>query len=275
MQLEHMPTNSPMTNLTETKNPESKQDDDLQIQYAQRLATVGTLAGGIAHDFNNLLQVVQGNAELLQLSKNLKPEDYRRLRDIKKAARRGAEIIRHLLAFSGKLECKLSPVNLSFEVKNTFSMLEGILPENIKVVLDLTDDCGLINADTSHVSQILFNLAINAKAAMPEGGQLIVQTRNLFVDDEFCRRFAFPKSGGYVFLSMSDTGCGMDESVLKHVFDPFYTTAGRSVKQGLGLSVVYGLVKKNGGHLTCSSAPGEGTTFSIYFQERLSSPDQL
>jgi CheY-like chemotaxis protein len=223
------------------------------------------LAGGIAHDFNNLLQVVQGYAELLMLDKKEEDPGYRELQEVVKGARRGSELTRQLLTFSRKAESDLRPVNLNFEVDKTRRLLERTIPKMIAIEPQLAPDVKIVNADPTQVEQVLVNLAVNAKDAMPDGGKLIIQTENVTLDEKYCRTHPEAKAGEHVLLSVSDTGRGIDRETMAHIFDPFYTTKGLAEGTGLGLAMVYGIVKSHGGHITCSSEPGVGSTFGIYF----------
>lgn len=238
---------------------------EAQFQQAQKMEAVGTLAGGVAHDFNNLLQTVLGYTEILLMddrSRVLFSED---LQQIKRAAHRGAELTQQLLTFSRKVQTKLSPVDLNEEVRQVEKLLRRTIPKMIEFELDLADDLRMINADPAQVEQVLMNLTVNAKDAMPEGGRLIFKTENIFIIEEFYKEHLWAKPGHYAQLTVSDTGHGMDGETIKHIFDPFYTTKGVGKGTGLGLAMVYGIVKSHEGYILCESEPGKGTTFRIYF----------
>ncbi len=237
---------------------------EAQLQHAQKMEAVGTLAGGVAHDFNNLLQAVQGYAELLLLNKKDGETSYRELQEIHAAAKKGGELTRQLLTFSRKVESKLRPVDLNKEVEKTRRLLERTIPKMIEIELRLFGDLWTVDADPTQLEQIIINLAVNAKDAMPDGGKLIIETQNAVLDDDFCKRHVGARPGDYVLLRISDTGNGMEKNILEHIFEPFYTTKGVGEGTGLGLAMVYGIVKNHGGYIICSSAPGEGTTFVIY-----------
>jgi PAS domain S-box-containing protein len=235
-----------------------------QLQHAQKMEAVGTLAGGIAHDFNNLLQAVQGYAELLLRGKAGDNPESAGLRKIINAAKRGGELTRQLLTFSRKVESKKRPVDLNCEVQDVRRLLERTLPRMIGIELRLAHDLKIVNADPVHIGQVLMNLAVNSKDAMPQGGRLLVETENLTLDAEFCKTHLGAKPGNYVMLGVSDTGHGMDSRTIAHIFEPFYTTKGPGKGTGLGLAMVYGIVKDHDGYITCHSAPGVGTSFKVY-----------
>jgi PAS domain S-box-containing protein len=235
-----------------------------QLQHAQKMEAVGTLAGGIAHDFNNLLQAVQGYAELLFRGKPQDHPDCASLQKILNAAKRGAELTRQLLTFSRKVESRKRPLDLNYEVHEIQRLLERTIPRMIDIELHLADDLKIVNADPVQMEQVLMNLAVNAKDAMPQGGRLVIETKNVTLDGEFCKTHLGSKPGDYVKLGVSDTGHGMDSKTIAHIFEPFYTTKGPGKGTGLGLAMVYGIVKDHEGYITCHSAPAIGTTFKIY-----------
>jgi two-component system, cell cycle sensor histidine kinase and response regulator CckA len=235
-----------------------------RLVQAQKMEAVATLAGGIAHDFNNLLQAVQGYAELLLLPKGKGEPGFRELQEISRAAKRGGELTRQLLTFSRKVESKLQPVDLNRIVEDVRLLLERTIPKMIKMELHLTGNLHPVNADASQIEQILMNLAVNARDAMPDGGTLSVETRNVILDEEVRRSQPELTPGNYVLLAVADTGQGMDKATLKNIFDPFFTTKEVGKGTGLGLAMVYGIVKNHHGHIVCASQPGQGTVFEIY-----------
>ncbi|HBZ54365.1 MAG TPA: hypothetical protein DEO88_03080 [Syntrophobacteraceae bacterium] len=235
-----------------------------QLQHASKMEAVGTLAGGIAHDFNNILQAVLGYGELLLLNRKENEDGHRELQAIIGASQRGADLVRQLLTFSRKVESKLRPVDLNHEVQQAHKLLLRTIPKMIAIELDFADDLRIVNADPAQIGQVLMNLAVNARDAMPEGGKLIIETRNVVLDEEYCRRHVGVPGGDYVLVSLSDTGIGMDQQTLEHIFEPFYTTKDAGKGTGLGLAMVYGIIKNHGGHILCYSEVGLGTTFKIY-----------
>jgi PAS domain S-box-containing protein len=247
-----------LRDISEQKNLES------QLHHAQKMEAVGTLAGGIAHDFNNLLQAIQGYTELLLMRKKEGEPGFRELREVIRAAKRGAALTKQLLTFSRKVESKRKPLDLNEEVEELRQLLERTLPKMIQVEFNLQPDLRTINADSAQLKQVLMNLAVNAKDAMPEGGKLVIETQNITLDQEFCKRYAEVNPGDYVLLSMDDTGHGMEKETLEHIFDPFYTTKEVGKGTGLGLAIVYGIVKNHEGYVMCYSRPGSGTSFRIY-----------
>jgi two-component system cell cycle sensor histidine kinase/response regulator CckA len=247
-----------LRDISEQKNLES------QLQHAQKMEAVGTLAGGIAHDFNNLLQAIQGYTELLLMRKKEGEPGFRELGEVIRASKRGAELTQQLLTFSRKVESKRKPLDLNQEVGELRQLLERTLPKMIEVEFNLAHDLRTINADSAQLKQVLMNLAVNAKDAMPEGGKIVIETQNITLDQEFCQKYAEVKPGDYVLLSMADTGHGMEKETLEHIFDPFYTTKEVGKGTGLGLAIVYGIVKNHDGYVMCYSRPGSGTSFRIY-----------
>jgi PAS domain S-box-containing protein len=236
-----------------------------QLLQAQKMEAIGTLAGGVAHDFNNILQVALGYSELLLTGKTKKDPGYDDLNKINQAARSGADLVRNLLAFSRKSEPKPVPVDLNHQVTHIEKLLQRTIPKMIQIRLDLADGLARTNADPTQIEQILMNLAVNARDAMGESGNLTIRTEQVTLDEEYCKFNVEPKPGDYVQLSVSDTGHGMDKETLEHIFEPFYTTKELGRGTGLGLSMVYGIVKQHGGHIDCYSEVGKGTTFKLYF----------
>jgi len=238
---------------------------EAQLIQAQKMEAIGTLAGGIAHDFNNNLQGILACAEILLMGKNKDHPDYAKLKTIEKSAERASNLTKRLLVFGRKMDNKFEPVDLNHEVRQVSSILERTIPKMINVVLDLDKNVRRIKADSGQLEQIIMNLGLNARDAMPDGGILSFKTEEITLDEKYCTANPCYKAGTYVLLSVADSGCGMEEEVLKHIFEPFFTTKKKGHGTGLGLSMVYGIVKDHGGDITCTSAYGEGTTFSIFF----------
>ncbi len=236
-----------------------------QLFWAQKMEAIGTLTGGIAHDFNNLLQVVLGYSDLMLQRKKGNETDYTQLLHIHEAGKRGVDLIQRLLTFSRKIEPNLRPVNLNQQVIEIERLLSRTIPKNIKIDLHLGADLELIRADPSQIGQIIMNLGVNARDAMPDGGTLSVITANDQLDQDFCRRHLGAKPGRYVSLTVSDTGYGMDQETQLHIFEPFFTTKEEGKGTGLGLATVYGIVKLHTGYIICYSEPEHGTTFRIFF----------
>jgi len=236
-----------------------------QLLQAQKMEAIGTLAGGVAHDFNNVLQVALGYSELILGDEEL-PQRYQAdLGKIRESAKRGADLVQRLLTFSRKVEVKTQPVSLNRRVREMKKMIERTIPKMILIQLVLAEDLATINADPTQIDQVLMNLSVNARDAMPEEGKLIIETANIFLDEEYARTHFDAKPGRHVLLMVTDTGSGMDKDTVEHIFEPFYTTKGVGEGTGLGLAMVHGIVQQHGGHIRCYSEPGQGTTFKIYF----------
>lgn len=253
------------TDITEQKRAEEQKALlEEQLLQATKMKAVGTLAGGVAHDFNNLLQAIQGFSELLLMEKSGVDPDCRKLQEIKRAAIRGGELTRQLLMFSRQLETHMKPLDLNHEIENIIHLLERTLPKMIAIELLLKGHLWNVEADAGQIEQVLMNLAINARDAMPDGGKLQIATANVVLDAAFCRTQPEVKPDRYVLLTVTDTGCGMESDLSAHIFEPFYTTKEVGKGTGLGLAMVFGIVKHHGGHILCESRVGEGTTFKIY-----------
>ncbi len=233
-----------------------------QLHHSQRLEAVGRLAGGVAHDFNNLLMVITGYSQMLL--DGLNPADPQRgdLEQVVKAAERATDLTRQLLAFSRRQVVRPVVLNLNSLVKDMDRMLRRVIGEDIQLLASLEPELKTVRADPGQLEQVVLNLAVNARDAMPNGGQLTLETANLQVTDDFARSHVAPKPGFYAMLSMQDTGCGMDAEVLARLFEPFFTTKDNGT--GLGLSTSYGIIKQSGGDIWVDSKPGRGTTFRIY-----------
>ncbi|TAL06756.1 MAG: response regulator [Verrucomicrobia bacterium] len=238
---------------------------EAQFRHSQKLESVGQLAAGIAHDFNNILTVIQGYAELLLTRCKGEESVGKPARQINESARRAAALTRQLLAFSRKQVIQPRPLNLTAVLQNFANMLPRLLGEQVRVQTDYAADLPDIEADTGMLEQIVMNLAVNARDAMPRGGRLILSTGALFITDEHASRHADAQIGRSVCLTVTDTGCGMDEKILARIFEPFFSTKEVGKGTGLGLATVYGIVKQHRGWIEVTSEVGVGTTFRIYF----------
>ena len=236
-----------------------------QFQQSQKMEAIGRLAGGVAHDFNNAIGVITGYSELLQL--RLSPTDplHKYADEIAKAGQRAASLTRQLLAFSRKQVIQPQVLDLDTIVGEMDKMLCRLIGEDIQITFSHEPGLAPIKADLGQIEQILMNLAINARDAMPQGGKLFIHTANVDLDETYSRQHAYVKEGRYVMLSFSDTGCGMDKLTQAKIFDPFFTTKEAGKGTGLGLSTVYGIVKQNGGYIWVYSELAKGATFRIYF----------
>ena len=234
-----------------------------QFLQAQKMEAVGRLAGGVAHDFNNMLSVIIGYSELLQ--ERLEPGPQRKgVDEIKKAAERASRLTRQLLAFSRQQVMFPRILNLNAVVDNLSNMLLPMIGEDIDLVIAPGSSLGSVRANLSQVEQIIMNLVVNARDAMPHGGKLIVSTGNAELDETYASHHPPARPGSYVLLSVSDTGSGMSPEILPHIFEPFFTTKQPGKGTGLGLSVVDGIVNQSGGYVSVYSEPGRGTTFKVY-----------
>lgn len=236
-----------------------------QLAQAQRMQAVGTLSGGISHDFNNLLQTILGSIQLLIQSKNPTHPDQKYLSLIEAAVTRAQKLTSRLLYFSRNVDTHLEPVDLNAELPGLVKLLERSIPKMVHIVQQYQPGLKSIQADLVQIEQIILNLAINASQAMPNGGELTLKTEHVFVDSAHLKNKPDLREGDYVALTVSDTGTGMDEETLGRIFEPFFTTKPTGEGFGLGLSMVYGIVKSHGGTITCYSTPQIGTTFRIYF----------
>jgi nitrogen-specific signal transduction histidine kinase/ActR/RegA family two-component response regulator len=249
------------------------QQAQAQLAQSQKIEAIGQLAGGIAHDFNNLLTVIGGRSSLLLM--RMRPDDPAR-KDvdlIQSTTQRAADLTRQLLAFSRKQVLEPKPINLKALVAGVTPILRRLIGEHIEIVIVSTDDAGRVMADPGQIEQVIVNLVVNARDAMPEGGTLTIETTTHTVPDAGRRgldRNVPP--GEYVTLSIRDTGCGMDPATMARIFEPFFTTKEPGKGTGLGLSTVHGIVHQSGGHLALDSAVGRGTTFTIYLPRV---PDQV
>jgi PAS domain S-box-containing protein len=235
-----------------------------QLQQAQKMEAVGTLAGGIAHDFNNLLQAIGGYTQILLRGKNDVDPERPHLEAIQAAGARAAQLVQKLLLFSRKLTPQRQPVDLNLEVDQARHILERTIPKMVAIEVNPAENLWAVNADPVQIEQIILNLGVNAADAMPDGGRLIVETQNVTLDDQYIQTHLGATAGDYVLLTVSDTGVGMDRDTLEHIFEPFYTTKDVGQGTGLGLASAYGVVKSHGGYIMCYSEIGQGTTFRIY-----------
>jgi CheY-like chemotaxis protein len=228
------------------------------------MASIGRLAGGVAHDFNNLLVVINGYADMV--ASELAPTDplCEQIAEIAKAGSRAADLTHQLLAFSRKQVIEPKVIDLNEVVEGAGKMLRRVMGEDIEVITDLAPDLGHVLVDVGQMHQVLMNLAVNARDAMPTGGTFLIETRNVELDEDYVAAHAGMKAGAYVLLAVTDTGMGMDEETCQRAFEPFFTTKRVGEGTGLGLSTVYGIVKQSNGSIGIYSEPGKGTTFKTY-----------
>ncbi len=243
-----------------------------QLRQVQKFKAIGQLAGGIAHDFNNVIGAILGWAEL---GEDQTPADSplrSHFKKIKEQAERAAALTRQLLAFARRQILEPQNIHLNQTIAELLSLLEKVIGKDIELKTVLAPNLCGIRADPTQVEQVLMNLCLNARDAMPHGGQLLIGTQNAEMDEEYCRRHAHARPGDYVLLSVSDTGVGMDAATLEHIFEPFFTTKEVGKGTGLGLATVYGVVKQHGGFVYVYSEPGRGTTFRVYWPVSAGAP---
>jgi signal transduction histidine kinase/CheY-like chemotaxis protein len=235
-----------------------------QLQQARRMEAVGRLAGGIAHDFNNLLTIIKGYTELALMRAKVLPELKSDIERIEDASERASGLVRQLLAFSRRQVLQPKVLDLNGIVLGLDKLLRRLMDGNIEMLTLADKPVGAIKADPGQIEQVIMNLVVNARDAMPGGGRLIVETTNADLDAGYARDHATVRPGRYVMLAVSDTGVGMSAETVAHIFEPFYTTKESGRGTGLGLSTVYGIVKQSGGYVWVYSEPGRGTTFKVY-----------
>jgi two-component system cell cycle sensor histidine kinase/response regulator CckA len=234
-----------------------------QYRQTQKIDSIGRLAGGVAHDFNNILTTILGNAELAltQLSSDAPLRS--NLESIQESAERAANLTRQLLAFASRQVIEPRRVNLNELIVNLNKMLHRLIGEDIKLVTQATPDLGQIKADPGQIEQVLLNLVVNARDAMPDGGTLTIHTDNVHLDEDYARRHLVTP-GDYVMVSVTDTGVGMTDEVKQHIFEPFFTTKEQGKGTGLGLATCFGIIQQSNGHIHCDSQAGKGAEFRIY-----------
>jgi len=236
-----------------------------QLLQAQKMEAIGRLAGGIAHDFNNLLSVILGHSDILEQQVATNGAMRKSVEATRNAAERAAALTLQLLAFSRKQLIEPTVVDLNTSVTEIQKMLHRVIGEDVELAIRLQPDLGYIKADPGQLGQVLMNLAVNSRDAMPSGGTLAIETANVELDETYVRQHLGARPGPFVMLAVSDTGIGMGSETLSHIFEPFFTTKDPGKGTGLGLSMVYGIIKQNNGYIMAYSEPGRGTTFKIYF----------
>ena len=256
------------SDITDKKNLES------QLHQAQKMESVGQLAGGVAHDFNNMLSVIIGYTELSLLKMEPSQPQYSNLIQIRSAAERSADLTRQLLAFARKQTIAPRVIDMNETVSGMLKMLQRLIGENINLTLTTASKLWLVKVDPSQIDQMLVNLCVNARHAINDVGRITIELGNSDLDASYCARHLYAEPGEYVRLVVSDDGCGMDNETKSHIFEPFFTTKGVGLGTGLGLAMVYGIVKQNNGFIHVYSEPGQGTVFTIYLPRHMGENEQ-
>ena len=238
-----------------------------QFLEAQKMEVIGQLASGVAHDFNNILAVIIGYSDLVKQELGTEHASYKYIEEIRHAAEHASALTRQLLVFSRKQEIQPVVLDLNDVLKDLDKMLYRLIDEHVELTLDLEREIGRIKADPGQIGQVLMNLVVNARDAMPNGGRLTIATRNVTVDENYSRNGTELPPGNYVMLSVRDTGCGMTDNIKAHLFEAFFTTKPKGKGTGLGLVTCQTIVKQSGGFIAVHSEPGKGTTFESYFPQ--------
>jgi PAS domain S-box-containing protein len=238
---------------------------ETQLRKAQKLEAVGQLAAGVAHDFNNLLTVIQGHAELAMMEDNLPAALIKSLETVSTTSRRAANLTRQLLTFSRQQSLQPKPLNLNEVLNDLLKMVKHLLTNDVGLKTNYAAHLPVMRADLTMIEQVVMNLAVNARDAMPQGGTLLIETQSVEIDEAYVQKRAEARPGHFVCLTVRDTGCGMDLATQARIFEPFFTTKEVGKGTGLGLATVYGIVKQHKGWLELTSEVGQGTTFKIFF----------
>ncbi len=256
------------------KAEEERERMQAQLLQAQKMEAIGTLAGGVAHDFNNLLTAIRGYIDLVMMKVDDTEVPYRYLTQVRSASARAADLTRQLLLFSRKQPMEFVHLDINSIIVDLLRLLDRLIGEDITIDTELAEDVWMVWADKGSIEQVLMNLAGNARDAMPEGGTLTIRTENVLLEEETVKGILDARPGRFVRLSVEDTGTGMDEETMQHIFEPFFTTKEAGRGTGLGLSVVYGIVRQHGGWINVASETGRGAVFSIYLPASPVKPEE-
>ena len=259
--------------LRETEERRERRKLEMHVQQLQKFEAIGRLAGGIAHDFNNVLGAILGWAELAQDEAPAGSRLHNRLQKILDQTHRASRLTAQLLAFARRQVLQPKKIDLNTLIEEETELLKSAIGERIEVNVRLADDLHVASADPTQMGQVIMNLCLNARDAMPEGGKLNIETKNVEIDGDFCRRYPYSKPGKYVLLSVTDTGIGMNAETKSRVFEPFFTTKEIGKGTGLGLATVYGIVKQHNGFINVESELGCGTSFQIFLPAQAGTPD--
>jgi len=251
--------------LKESEQRREKVQLERQLRLLERFEAIGRLAGGIAHDFNNVIAAILGWAELGEDQAPADSQLQENFRRIRTEAERAARLTGQLLAFARREVLQPEKIDLNESISEILAFLQSGIGGGIELESVLDPDLHVIQADLTQIGQVIMNLCINAKDAMPSGGRLLIRTKNVEISEDFCRRHSHAHPGNHVVLEISDTGIGMDTATLDHIFEPFFTTKKPGKGTGLGLAIVYGIVKQHDGFMDVHTEPGRGTTFQVYF----------
>ena len=259
--------------LRETGERRERTRLERHIQHLQKFEAIGRLAGGIAHDFNNVLGAIMGWAELAHDDAPPGSRLQERLEKIQVQAQGAARLTAQLLAFARRQMLQRKRVSLNVLVQESTSLMRRVIGEQIEVQIACAPDLRVTMVDPGQIEQVVMNVYLNARDAMPNGGKLTIETRNIEIDEDYCRFHSYARPGSYVMLSVSDTGVGMDAATIEHIFEPFFTTKGIGKGTGLGLATVDGVVRQHDGFISVASRPGLGTNFRIYLRAEDGAPE--
>jgi nitrogen-specific signal transduction histidine kinase/CheY-like chemotaxis protein len=245
-----------------------------RLRHVQKMEAIGRLAGGIAHDFNNVLGVIVAYSEMLVEKLHDDSQLFPLVASITKAVERGGTLTRQLLAFSRQQVLELQVILIDEHLEGLKDMLARVIGEDIQLTILPSNPRLRVKVDATQLEQVIMNLVVNARDAMPEGGRLTIETGEIDIDEEYCGRNPEARTGRHLMVAVTDTGCGMSPEVLSRIFEPFFTTKEQGKGTGLGLATVYGIVKQSGGHISAYSEVGQGTTFKVYFPLTLEEIDK-